>query len=232
MDQLTAIFEEIRRDLTARNNVRDLTLNRSRELTRLCAHAIRAVHRHEFDEAASLLADARAAAALMAAELRNMIDLFHAGYTQDALKELVEAHLVYAFVTGDPLPTPRELGVPSSTYLNGVSEAATEMRRFALDLIRRGRVADAEPLLAIMDDVYSLQIAIDFPDAITGGLRRQTDVLRGTLERTRGDLTLAIRQDELRAALVAFESRVMGQTGGDQLYSLEVPFSEPDGADF
>ncbi len=213
MDQLTAIFEDIRRDLTARNSVRDLTLNRSRELIRLCAHSIRAVHRHELSEAETLLAEARTAAAQMTADLANMPDLFYTGYTQDALKELTEAHLVYAFVTGTPLPTPVDLGVPSSTYLNGLSEAATEMRRFALDLIRQGRVTEAVPFLDIMDDVYSLQIAIDFPDAITGGLRRQTDVLRGTLERTRGDVTLAIRQEEMRAALAAFELRVMGSNG-------------------
>lgn len=211
MDELTAIIEEIRRDLTARNSVRDLTLNRSRELTRLCAHSIRAVHRHAMDEAAALLAEARQAAAAMTADLADKPDLFYAGYTQDALKELVEAHLVYAFVAGTALPTPAELGVPSSTYLNGLSEAATEMRRFALDLIRLGRVAEAVPFLEIMDDVYSLQIAIDFPDAITGGLRRQTDVLRGTLERTRGDVTMAIRQEEMRAALAAFEARVLGR---------------------
>lgn len=210
MDQLTAIFEDIRRDLTARNSVRDLTLNRSRELIRLCAHSIRAVHRHEMAEAAGLLAEARGAAAQMTTALAAMPDLFYTGYTLDALKELTEAHIVYAFVAGAPLPTPAELGVPSSTFLNGLSEAATEMRRFALDLIRLGRVAEAVPYLDIMDDVYSLQTAIDFPDAITGGLRRQTDVLRGTLERTRGDVTLAMRQEEMRAALAAFEVRVMG----------------------
>jgi translin len=210
VDQLTAIFEDIRRDLTARNSVRDLTLNRSRELIRLCAHSIRAVHRHEMAEAAGLLAEARGAAAQMTTALAAMPDLFYTGYTLDALKELTEAHIVYAFVAGAPLPTPAELGVPSSTFLNGLSEAATEMRRFALDLIRLGRVAEAVPYLDIMDDVYSLQTAIDFPDAITGGLRRQTDVLRGTLERTRGDVTLAMRQEEMRAALAAFEVRVMG----------------------
>lgn len=227
MDELTAIIEEIRRDLTARNSVRDLTLNRSRELTRLCAHSIRAVHRHEMDEAAALLAEARQAAAAMTADLADKPDLFYAGYTQDALKELVEAHLVYAFVAGTALPTPAELGVPSSTYLNGLSEAATEMRRFALDLIRLGRVTEAVPFLEIMDDVYSLQIAIDFPDAITGSLRRQTDVLRGTLERTRGDVTMAIRQEEMRAALAAFEARVLGRTAQD-LPSVQPSFEDDD----
>lgn len=213
MDQLAAIIEDIRADLTARNDVRDATLRRSRELIRLCAHSIRAVHRHELETVQELLAEARAAAAEMVSDLQGMPELFFTGYTQDALKELTEAHLVFAFVAGEPLLAPAELGVPSDTYLKGMSEAATEMRRFALDLIRRGRVQEAEAYLAIMDDVYSLHITIDFPDAITGGLRRQTDVLRGTLERTRGDVTMSMRQEQMRAALRAFEERMVAESG-------------------
>lgn len=215
VEQLTSIIEEIRDDLTSRNDVRDATLRRSRDLIRLCAHSIRAIHRHELEEAASLLADARMAAAAMVADLKEMPDLFHTGYTQDSLKELTEAHLVYAFVKGDALPTPQELEVPSDTYLKGMSEAATEMRRFVLDMIRQGHVAEAEPYLAIMDDIYSLHMTIDFPDAITGGLRRHTDILRSTLERTRGDLTMALRQDQMRAALAAFETRVVDIVDSD-----------------
>ncbi|HRX02977.1 MAG: haloacid dehalogenase [Anaerolineae bacterium] len=213
MNNLPQIIEDIRADLTARNDVRDATLRRSRDLIRLCAQSIRAVHRHEFEEAAGLLDEARDAAAQMLAAIEDLPDLFYTGYTQDALKELTEAHLVYAFVNGGDLPTPQALGVPSHTFLNGMSEAGTEMRRFALDMIRRGRVEEAEPFLAIMDEVYSQNITIDFPDAITGGLRRQTDVLRATLERTRGDVTMAMRQEQMRQALAAFEERVMGTTG-------------------
>lgn len=215
MEQLVAIIEDIRTDLNARNDVRDTTLRRSRELIRLCAHSIRAIHRHEMKAASELLADAREAAREMVADLEGMPDLFYTGYTQDALKELAEAHLVYAFVNGGDFPTPQDLGVPSPAYLKGMSEAATEMRRFALDMIRRGRVAEAEPFLATMDDVYSLHITIDFPDAITGGLRRQTDVLRATLERTRGDVTMAMRQEQMRGALAAFEARMAGYLDPD-----------------
>lgn len=227
MNELSGIIETIRADLTARNDVRDATLRRSRELIRLCAHSIRAVHRHEFEEAQTLLAEARQAAAKMVADLAEMPDLYHAGYTQDALKELTEAHLVYAYVTDNPLPSPQELNVPSDTYLNGMSEAATEMRRFALDMIRLGRVEEAVPFLSIMDEVYSQHVTIDFPDAITGGLRRQTDVLRGTLERTRGDVTLSIRQEQMRKALASFEARVIG--GSDGAASLTIQsYAESD----
>jgi translin len=208
LPELTHIIENIRTEFTAKNQVRDATLNRSRELIRFCALSIRAIHRHEWEEAGRLLQTARQAAAVMTADLAKYPDLYEAGYTQDALKELTEAHLLYAFVRGDDLPAPAELTIPSAAYLNGLSEAASELRRFILDLIRLGRTAEAEPHLAMMDEVYSHLVTMDFPDALTGGLRRNTDVLRGVLERTRGDLTVAVRQEELQAALQAFEQRM------------------------
>ena len=207
MPELVQIVDGIRAEFSQKNQVRDATLNRSRELIRLCSLSIRATHRHEWEEANALLASAREAAAVMVGDLTAYADLNDAGYTQDALKELVEAHILYAFVRGQDLPGPLELGVPPAAYLNGLAEAASELRRFVLDLIRLGRTTEGEPYLALMDEVYSHLIAIDFPDALTGGLRRTTDMLRGVLERTRGDLTVAVRQEELQAALAAFESK-------------------------
>lgn len=228
VQELSKVIESVREDLTVRNDVRDATLRRSRELIRLCAHSIRAVHRHEMEQASTLLDEARQAAAEMVTDLKEMPDLFHTGYTQDALKELTEAYIVFAFVNDSPLPTPADLGVPSDTYLKGMSEAATEMRRFVLDMIRRGLIAEAEPYLAIMDEVYSLHLTIDYPDAITGGLRRQTDVLRGTLERTRGDLTMAMRQEQMRAALAAFEARMVETMQGESRELAGFFFGEND----
>lgn len=207
-DHLSDIVESIRLQLTTTNELRDDTLKRSRALIRLCAHSIRAVHRHDWTEAEQLLQQALDESTAMVEALDEQPVLYHAGYTQDALKELVEAHLVYAVVRGGDWPTPSSLRVAEPAYLKGMSEAATEMRRFVLDLIRRGQVEEAEPYLNFMDDVYSLLITVDFPDAITGGLRRNTDILRGVLERTRGDLTLAIRQEQMREALAGFEARL------------------------
>lgn len=206
MTDLTQIIETIRAEFTAKNQVRDTTLGRSRELIRFCALSIRAIHRHEWEESAALLKTARDAAAVMTADLIAYPDLYEAGYTQDALKELAEAHLLCAWVQQQALPSPSELGIPSAAYLNGLAEAASELRRFILDLIRLGRVDEGEPYLAIMDEVYSHLVTMDFPDALTGGLRRTTDALRAVLERTRGDLTVAVRQEELEAALRAFEA--------------------------
>lgn len=205
---VSTYVEDIRDSFESLNSVRDATLQRSRNLIRTCAHTIRAIHRHEWQEAKSLLERAQEEAGEMTTELVDYPELYFTGYTQDALKELVEAHTVYAVVTKQDLPGPDSLDVPGSTYLKGISEAATEMRRFILDLMRRGQVAEAETFLSFMDDVYSLLVTVDYPDAVTSGLRRQTDVLRGVLERTRGDLTMGIRQEELKNALQNFENRM------------------------
>jgi len=208
LDQLQSIVDTICEGFEAKNAVRDETLRRSRQLIRHCANSIRASHRDDFADAQSLLATARAAAAEMITDAQQYSDLYFAGYTQDALKELAEAHITYALITEDSLPTAEELNVEPAAYLKGLAEAVGEMRRYALDRLRRGDVATGERLLIAMDDIYSLLITVDFPDAITGGLRRQTDMVRGVLERTRGDLTTAVRQEEMKAALRAFGEQI------------------------
>ncbi|HHX66218.1 MAG TPA: haloacid dehalogenase, partial [Chloroflexi bacterium] len=179
MDQLEPIMERIRADLTRRNEVRDLTLNRSRMLIRFCANSIRATHRHEFDLARRLWSEAKEAAEVMQNDARPFADIYYAGYLQDALKELAEAAITLALVSGEPLPDPDDLGIEYPAYLNGLAEAAGELRRYALDSLRRGSTDEAERLLGLMDDIYSELVTVDFPDALTGGLRRTTDMVRG-----------------------------------------------------
>jgi translin len=201
MDQLDTIADRIRANFTAKNAARDSALERSRTLIRHCAHAIRAVHRDERALAQEQIQAARAIASTIRADLATFPDLFHAGYTQDALKEFAEANIVYALVGAEPLPAPEDIGVEYAAYLNGLGEAAGELRRRCLDLIRQAHSDDAERLLAAMDDIYLLLVTIDYPDAITGGLRRTTDMVRGVTERTRGDLTTSLRQYQLQEAL-------------------------------
>jgi translin len=208
LQKLDDIAERIRADFEAKNAARDQALARSRELIHCCALAIRAVHRGEVEESAALLATARTVATDMVAVVSPYAELYHAGYTQDALKELAEAHITYALITGAPLPSPEELRVEYAAYLNGLGEAVGELRRHVLDGLRRGEVARGEQLLEAMDDIYSVLVTMDFPDAITGGLRRTTDMVRGVLERTRGDLTIAVRQEQMEAALRRFEERM------------------------
>lgn len=208
MNDLETIAGHIQADFEARNGARDEALRRSRELIRLCATAIRASHRDEWDAARDLLAQADEVAEGMQQTLAPYSDLLHAGYTQDALKELVEAHVTLALANNSPIPEPGTLNIPYPAYLNGLCEGASEMRRRCLDEMRRGNTAEAERLLAAMDDIYDILVTFDFPDAITGGLRRRVDQLRGVLERTRGDLTNSLRQDRLIKALREFEERI------------------------
>jgi translin len=208
LDHLDSIADRIRAEWTERSDVRDATLARSRELIRLCATIIRASHRDDFEQAQRLLEQARVVAATMRKAASPYPDVYFAGYTQDALKELAEAHFTVALAQDKSLPTPQEIEIETPAYLNGLAEAASEMRRRSLDLIRRGDNTEAERLLLVMDEIYALLMTFDFPDAITGGLRRRVDSLRGVLERTRGDLTMSMRQGELRKALQEFEQRM------------------------
>ncbi|HEX9074162.1 MAG TPA: haloacid dehalogenase [Anaerolineae bacterium] len=210
MQELDQIGEKIRSTLQAKNAARDAALAASRELIRHCALSIRATHRAEYAEAAQLLARSREIAAQIKGHVAGYADLYFTGYVQDALKELAEAHIVYALITGDRLPDPDKLGVDYAAFLNGLGEAAGELRRYALDIIRHDNSERVEKVLDAMQDIYSLLVTMDFPDALTGGLRRTTDMVRGVLERTRGDLTVAARQEKLERTLREFEQKIKG----------------------
>jgi translin len=190
------------------HGAREQAIGASRALIRQCANSIRAAHRGEFAEAERLLGEAAVFVAQIDAATAGKPDIRFAGYTQDALKEYVEGHLVLAFLAGREPPDAEALGVEAAAYLNGLAEAASELRRAILDGLRRGEVARGELLLQIMDDVYSALVTVDYPDAVTGGLRRTTDALRGVVERTRGDMTAALRQDLLTAAMRELEARL------------------------
>lgn len=207
MQQLDTIGEKIRKNFEAKNAARDSALGASRELIRHCSLSIRATHRAEYAQASQLLARAREIAAQMKSSVAAYPDLYFTGYVQDGLKELAEAHIVHALITNAPLPDPDALGIDYAAYLNGLGEAAGELRRYSLDIIRHDNSEKVERVLGAMDDIYSLLVTVDFPDAITGGLRRTTDMVRGVLERTRGDLTVAARQEKLEKTLHAFEEK-------------------------
>ncbi len=205
MHNLDQIADRIRANFAAKNSARDTALERSRTLIRHCANAIRATHRNERGAAREHIAAAKEIADAIRADLAPYPDLYHAGYTQDALKEFAEANIVYALVGSEPLPEPEAIGVEYAAYLNGLGEAAGELRRRCLDIIRHDHTEEAEHLLEAMDDIYSLLVTVDYPDAITGGLRRTTDLVRGVTERTRGDITTSLRQYRLQEALRKFE---------------------------
>lgn len=208
MQELDIISEKIRKNFEAKNAARDGALAASRELIRHCSLSIRATHRAEYAEASQLLVRTREIATQMKAAVAAYPDLYFTGYVQDGLKEMAEAHLVHALVTGVAIPDPDALGVDYAAYLNGLGEAAGELRRYSLDIMRHENSEKVEQVLDAMDDIYSILVTMDFPDALTGGLRRTTDMVRGVLERTRGDLTVAARQEKMEKTLREFEERI------------------------
>jgi translin len=208
LDNLDLIAEQIRQALSAKDEAREKVLPLCRDTIRHCSNAIRAVHRQEFDKAAELLRSARNLLIEAEQAVTAHSGLGNTGLIRDAQKELAEGNTTLALVTGKQLPSPAELGVDAAPYLNGLGEAVGELRRYLLDSMRRGDLSRGEELLSAMDDIYSVLVTMDFPDAITGGLRRTTDMVRGVLERTRSDLTLAIRQKDLENRLEKLEKDI------------------------
>lgn len=214
MDALDRICDQIRQDFDRKNTLRDAALAQARQLTRHASLAVRAIHREEEAEAQAELESAHALAQALREGLKDDPDLYFAGYTQDAIKEYVEAQLTVALILDRPLPTPEELGAEYPAYLAGLTETLGELRRRCLDLLRPGYSHDVERLLTWMDDIFTQLVTMDYPDAITEGLRRRTDLARGIIERTRADITLSFRQSEMEAAINRLSEQLNGKTEG------------------
>ena len=203
-DNLDSIADQLRLNLSAIDAAREKALPLCREVIRHCSRAIRAVHRQEFDQAKELLESAHNLLNEAKQAVAAYTELSHAGFIRDAQKEFAEGSITLALVTGKRLPSPDELVIDSAAYLNGLGEAVGELRRYLLDNMRKGDLSRGEELLSAMDDIYNILVTMDFPDTITGGLRRTTDMVRGVLERTRSDLTLVLTQKDLENRLEKF----------------------------
>ena len=229
MHKLENIADRIRQNFDVRTSKRDEALRQARQLTRACSLSIRAVHRDDKEAMEANLAEAQTLADKLRDELKDHPELFFAGYTQDSLKEFVEANVTCALIQNQPLQTPEELGVQDATYLNGLAEVVGELRRRTLDILRSGYSQEAERLLGHMDEIYSVLVTIDYPDAITNGLRRQTDLARGIIEKTRGDVTFRLRGENLAEAIRKLSSQLNGgpeeveERGG-----LSIPLNEDE----
>ncbi len=206
--KLEEIADKIHQSFEVCTEERDRALAQARTLTRHCANAIRAIHRDENSLAREHLDEARQLVQSLRENLASLPDLFYAGYTQDALKEYGEAALVYALINNNDFPSPSDLLLEPATYLQGLAEAVGELRRRVLDMLLKDNATEAGRLLGEMDDIYAILVTMDYPDAITGGLRRLTDVARGIIERTRGDFTMSLRQKRLENSIHEFEQRL------------------------
>ena len=187
---------------------REAGLSKCRLLIQTSARCIRHIHRHQFEEAEALLKQAKQIAKEAQEALRPFGELYYAGFLHDAEKEMVEASAVLAIVKNEPYPTPSTLGTMIMSYLNGMGEAASECRRFALDEMRKGRLSEAESILKQMETIYDDLITFDYADSMTGGLRRTCDALRAVIERTRSDLTATASQQELIRELKATREKL------------------------
>lgn len=187
--------------LDAQNKLRDRALNEGRQIVHLSSNSVRATHRMEFDQAKALIGEASTLLRTLLIDLEPHPGIRWAGYVQDPMKEFAEASITLALVTAQPIPDPAELGIDDPPYVNALAESASELRRQILDAVRHDDFARGESLLASMDAIYGFLVTVDFPDGLTGGLRRSTDALRAVLERTRGDLTITGAQHRLLAAL-------------------------------
>lgn len=207
-EDVRAICAKIRQNFDLKDRARERALAISREVIRNSANAIRAIHREEFEPAKKLLEETGRLVKEMNESLRGCLDVYHAGFVQDAQKEYAEGLLTLAMVRKTPLPDPDDIGVDYGPYLGALAEAVGELRRHILDHMRRRDSAWGEEMLDMMDEVYYQLVSFDYPNAVSGGLKRISDMLRSVLERTRGDLTTAIRQQELEQALSRLEQRL------------------------
>jgi translin len=198
---LSELARSIQGRLDAKHEARERALSAARRSIRASANSIRATHRLEFDAARELIDESRAALDEGLAAVQDHADIRHAGYLQDSQKEYAEANLTLALVTGTDLPGPTDLDVEDAAYLGGVSDAIGEARRRLLDLLRAGEVDEAERMLGAMEELFGVLVTMDYPDAITMNLRRSTDVSRSLIEKSRGDLSVAAVQRDLRDAL-------------------------------
>lgn len=206
-DGLNEIADSVREHLDAKHQAREQALALSRDVVRLSANAIRSVHRKEFGPARDLLDQARNNLAEIESALAGQADIMHAGYVHDAQKEFAEANTTLALIAGELLPTPADLKITGAAYLNGIGETIGELRRHLLDELRAGDLERCEEALAAMGDIYDMLMTMDYPEAVTSGLRRTSDAMRGILERTRGDFTVAFAQRRLEDQLREFEER-------------------------
>lgn len=202
------ISEQIRKRLDAKSDAREKGLRASRQAIRHCANSIRATHRAEMDLAQELMDQARSALDEARTAMEPFPDVYYAGFLQDAEKEYAEARATFALINGREIPGPEEVGVGDAPYLNGLAEAIGELRRHILDIMRHGELERGEELLGAMDDIYYMLVSMDYPDAMTGGLRRTTDVARSIMERTRGDLSLTLVQRNLSDTIAEHQERL------------------------
>lgn len=202
-EEFERIAAAVRPTLESRNTAREHAITTSRKVIRSSANAIRSLHRGDDAAAVALLSEARTLYESIVTAVASHPELIHVGYAADAAKELSEASLTAALFAGEPLPGHADLSVDPVPYLHGLGETVGECRRRLLDRLREGDLESAESLLSTMNAIVDTLAEIDYPDGMTNGLRRTTDVARALVERSRSDVTTTIVQDRLATQIAA-----------------------------
>ncbi len=201
LEDLENVAAKLRPYFAAKDQAREKALRSCRQVIRHSADAIRAVHREEHDKAAELMDSAHKLVRELNRDLRKHGKLLHLGFNHDAQKEFAEGCITLALIAGEDVPKPKALGVSDAAYLDSLGESVGELRRYILDSLRRGDFSRCEELLTLMDEIYRILITMDFPKLLAHGLRRTTDTIRAIIERTRGDITVWLRQKRLETKL-------------------------------
>ncbi len=191
----------MRAELDGKFAARELALKNCRRIIQSSANAIRSLHRGETEAARKLMEEVKALVAEAEEPLAEHRDIYYAGFFYDAVKEYAEAELTAALLAGEELPTPGDLGLHAVPYLKGLGEAVGELRRRLLDQLRAGDIDEAEATFARMEVIIDLLTSLDYPDGMTSGLRRTTDVARSLIERSRADLTMTAVQERMRRTI-------------------------------
>ena len=202
---LKSILEKIQEELRKREGVREEVQKDMRRATRLSKQAILFTHQERFEDAKNLLEEAGRIFSKLREASKGHPDLFHSGLVSAAFEEYAEAYTLLMLIEEDRFIGPEELGIPVISYVLGLGDVVGELRRRALDSIRKGKVEAAEKCLETMEHIYSELSAMDDAYLLVSGLRRKCDVARRLIEITRGDVTIEARRSALERSILKLE---------------------------
>jgi translin len=191
----------------SKDHAREDAYRLSREVIRLSSSSIRSVHRKDLEAAERIMGEAALGLERIREVLKDHQDVRYAGFVDGAEQEYAEACSVFSITTKHKILGPDEVGVELVNYLAGLGDTCGELRRHILDLIRSGHAREGEYFLEVIEEIYYLLMLFDYPDAITRGLRRKSDLARSMLERTRGDLTNALELRKVTESLSNCQSQ-------------------------
>lgn len=209
---LKEILQKIQEDLSGREQMRENVQRDMRKATRLSKQAIQVTHQERFDDAKAMLEEANVLFLKLRETAKNYPYLLYSGSVGAAFEENAEAHILLTLIQDDQFPSPNEIDVPATPYVLSLGDVIGELRRRALNLMRKGNVEQAEKCLELMEQIYSELTALDDAYIIIKGLRRKGDVARHLIEITRGDITIEVRRSALEHSILSLEKKLEKET--------------------